>query len=168
MIIYERVWKICDIKGNMYNRYSKSDWSSPSTGPLLVDRINFLTYLNDKQNWIETPQLCIHTKLVLVFSTTWLPDIRVQTATIKTNELTSNKISDHLMQPCTCLSLSNDSTKSPTSGWFTNYTKGYCAKLQNDSQSFNAFTMNRIQWFFNYMMLLRRKVLYLCNYLFEL
>lgn len=135
---------------------------------MLVDRINFLTYLNDKQNWIETPQLCIHTKLVLVFSTTWLPDVRVQTATIKTNELTSKKISDHLMQPHTCLSLSNDSIKNPMCGWFTNYKKGDCAKLQNDLQSFNGFIMSRIQWFFNYVFLLRVKVLYLCNHFLNL
>ena len=109
---------------------------------MLVDRINFLTYLNDKQNWIETPQLSIHTKLVLIFLTTWLPDVRVQTATIKTNELTSNKISDHLMQPNTRLSLSNDSIKNPMYGWFTNYKKGDCAKLQNDLQSFNGFIIN--------------------------
>ena len=115
---------------------------------MLVDRINFLTYLNDKQNWIETPQLCIHTKLVLVFSITWLPDVRVQTATIKTNELTSNKISDHLKQPHTCLTLINDSIKKPIYGRFTNYKKGDCAKLQNDLQSFNGFIKNFLMCFF--------------------
>lgn len=167
---YKRVCKISDIKATCKTGIVK--WLVQSINRSIVSWQDQFSYVPDWQAKLDRNTTTVHThKTSLGILNNMIA--RLQSANSynwKKWALIKQKfLSDHfLMQPCTCLSLSNDSTKNPMHGWFTNHKKGDCAKLQKDSQSFNGFIMSRIQWFFNYVLLLRVKVLYLCNHFLHL